>query len=183
MCFEEEVLSAYIDGELGDEKTSTVARHLKVCEPCLNRVLTLKSLKHGLRKSVYSLDAFTHEVVWTRISHSTTAKKGLDFWHRGFVISPSLMISFSFIFLAVLGIGIFFSIPNIDNNIANTANIDFSSGKYPLDISIDNVEKVLAHFDIHDEPMEVFIQLPVPSDFVIQGEPRFLKKTDYIAGN
>ncbi len=63
----------------------------------------------------------------------------------------------------------------------NNADLSFESEKYPLEIPVDNVEKVLAYFNIHDEPLEFYMQLPGPSDFVIQGEPLFLKKTDYVA--
>ena len=86
--------------------------------------------------------------------------------------------------IAVLGVSIFFAIsPNSDLIFTdNNSNSSFDYEKFPLDIPVDSVEKILAYFDIHDEPLEILIQLPDPSNFVIQGEPRFLIKNDYLAG-
>ena len=67
---------------------------------------------------------------------------------------------------------------NITKNFKST----FYSEDIPIEIPIDNIENVLAYFNINDEPLEVFIQLPDASDFIIQGEPRFLLKANYIAG-
>jgi hypothetical protein len=184
MCFKGQTLSAYVDGELDTSQCSEIEVHLELCDGCRKKVDLLNSLKGQFELLEEDLDSFTSETVWTRLSHSTSPNKGLDFWHRGVVISPSLMISFSFLFIAVLGFGIYFTIPR-DTSFQLTSDTSgslFNTENFPLEIPIDNVEKILSYFDIHDEPLEIFIQLPSTSDFFIQGEPLFLKKNDYIAG-
>ena len=94
------------------------------------------------------------------------------------------MVSISFVFLAVIGIGLFMLDPDKNNMLNITKNFEstFYSEDIPIEIPIDNIENVLAYFNISDEPLEVFIQLPDASDFIIQGEPRFLLKANYLAG-
>lgn len=183
MCFDKQILSAYVDNELNSSQMSDIKDHLEICSKCRDYTVRVSSIGKQLKLADMNVDSFTKEAVWSRLSHSTSTDKGLDFWHRGVVISPSFILSFSFLFIAVIGISIFFAIPN--NNLLFTENNSdptFNYEIFPLDIPVDNVEKMLAYFDIHDEPMEVFINSPGSSDFVIQGEPRFLKKNDYVAG-
>ncbi len=184
MCFDRQTLSAYIDNELDSSQKLNIKNHIKECIKCKEHADFFDSLKNQLKSSHIAADPFTKEAVWTRLAHSTSPDKGLDFWHRGFILSPSLMVSLSFIFIAVLGVGIFFALPQNNDFLSADSNTapTFDYEKFPLNIPVDNVEKILAYFDIHDEPLEVFIQLPGSSDFVIQGEPRFLIKSDYLAG-
>ncbi|MCK5153925.1 MAG: zf-HC2 domain-containing protein [Spirochaetales bacterium] len=184
MCIDGQTLSAYMDNELDSSKSLIIRDHLEICSTCRESADSFNSLRSRLKYTNPEVNSFSKEAVWARLAHSTSTDKGLDFWHRGFVIAPSLMVSLSFLFIAVLGTGIFFAIPKNSNIIFPEKNSGsaFNHVNFPLDIPVDNVEKILAYFDIHDEPMEVFIQLPGSSDFIIQGEPRFLKKNDYIAG-
>ena len=184
MCINDRVLSAYIDEEVSEVQRFSIKEHLEICTACRKRVHAFDAVRNQLKISRIDLDQFVKETVWTRLVHSTSASRDLDFWHRGFVLSPSLMVSLSFVFLAVIGIGLFLVIPDSNNKnyIINKSESTFGSEKYPVEIPIDNIEKILAHFDIHDEPLEVFIQLPDASSFVIQGEPRFLRKADYVVG-
>jgi Putative zinc-finger len=184
MCFDGQTLSAYVDGELDNSQQLIIKNHLQECSRCRNNTDVFKSIDNQLKSTDQEVDLFRKEAVWTRLAHSTSSSTGLDFWHKGFVISPSFMLSFSFLFIAILGLGIFFAVTKGNNLLVagKDFNTSFNYEQFPLDIPVDNVEKILAYFDIHDEPSEVFIQLPGSSDFVIQGEPRLLRKIDYIAG-
>jgi len=186
MCFDKLILSAYVDNELHGSLISDIKDHLETCSKCREYTVAVNSIKKQLRFADMNVDPFTKDAVWNRLSHSTSTDKGLDFWHRGFVISPSFMVSISFLFIVVLSISIFLAIPNNNNNnllfTGNTSDLSTDYNIFPFDIPVDNIEKILAYFDIHDEPMEVFFNFPGSSDFVIQGEPRFLKKNDYVAG-
>ncbi len=183
MCFDGQTLSAFLDNELESSKYLIVKEHLQSCSDCQKTIDLLQSVSSQVKLANNQVESFTKETVWTRLSHSTSPGRGLDFWHRAFIISPTLMISLSFLFIAILGASLFFSIFNDSSSFpfSNNADLSFESEKYPLEIPVDNVEKVLAYFNIHDEPLEFYMQLPGPSDFVIQGEPIFLKKTDYVA--
>ncbi len=184
MCIDDQDLSAYIDKELTTSQMLSIKEHLKICDNCRKRVHTLKMLRNKLKTFGVESDQFVKENVWTRLVHSTSANKELDFWHRRFILPPSLVVGYSFAFLAVIGIGLLLLIPdkNKTNYVVNNFETQFDSEKFPVEIPIDNIETILAYFDIHDEPLEVSIQLPDASSFIIQGEPRFLRKADYIAG-
>lgn len=184
MCINDRVLSAYVDRELSEIQQSGIEEHLRICTICRERAHALNTVRNQVKKSGINVDQFVKETVWTRLVHSTSTSKDLDFWHRGFVLSPTLMVSLSFMFFIVIGIGLFWALPNKNNTsyIINHTDSTFSSEDFPVEVPIDNIEKLLAYFDIHDEPLEVSIQLPGASSFVIQGEPRFLRKADYIAG-
>jgi predicted anti-sigma-YlaC factor YlaD len=168
MCFSGQTLSAFVDGELGIDQQRSVKEHLQLCSACRKEANSIVILKDQLKIPDHEADLFTREAVWTRLSHSTSSVRGLDFWHRGFILSPTLMVSLSFLFITVLGISLFFSISN-NSNLSSSinSNLSFEPGKYPLEIPVDNVENVLSYFNIHDEPLEFIIQLPGPSDFVI----------------
>ena len=183
MCINDRVLSAYIDGEVSEVQRSSINEHLEICTTCKKRVQALNGVSNQVKISRIDIDQFVKETVWTRLVHSTSTSKELDFRHRGFVLSPSLMVSLSFMFFTVIGIGLFWVIPdkNSTNYIINNSGSSFGSENFPVEVPVDNIEKILAYFDIHDEPLEVIIQLPDASSFVIQGEPRFLRKADYIA--
>lgn len=184
MCNNDRVLSAYVDGEVSEVQRSGINEHLKICRTCRERVGSLKTVSNRVRISGIDVDQFIKEIVWTRLVHSTSTSKELDFWHRGFVLPPSLMVSLSFMFLMFIGVGLFWIIPARSSNdyIINISESSFGFEEFPVKVPVDNIEKILAWFDIHDEPLEVIIQLPDASSFVIQGEPLFLRKADYIAG-
>ena len=184
MCSNEQTLSAYIDNELSVVQSSSVRDHLEICSTCRKRVDLFEKLSDQLKVSRIDIDQFVQENLWARLVHSTSTSRGLDFWHKGFVLSPSLMVSLSFVFLAVIGISLFIVIPDRNNMqiLSKKTESTFYSEDIPIEIPIDNIENVLAYFNINDEPLEVFIQLPDASDFIIQGEPRFLLKANYIAG-
>ncbi len=184
MCINDRVLSAYVDGEVSGVQRSGIKEHLEICTACRERVDSLKTVSNQVKIYRIDVDQFVKETVWTRLVHSTSTSKELDFWHRGFVLPPSLMVSISFMFLAFIGVGLYWIIPdrNSTDYIINKTESAFGSEDFPVEVPVDNIEKILAWFDIHDEPLEVIIQLPDASSFVIQGEPRFLLKADYIAG-
>ena len=184
MCINDRVLSSYIDGEVSEVQRSGIKEHLEICTTCRERVDSLKTVSNQVKIYRIDVDQFVKETVWTRLVHSTSTSKELDFWHRGFILPPSLMVSISFMFLAFIGVGLFWIIPdrNSTDYIINKTESAFGSEDFPVEVPVDNIEKILAYFDIHDEPLEVIIQLPDASSFAIQGEPRFLLKADYIAG-
>ena len=184
MCINDRVLSAYVDGELGEIQRSGIKEHLEICTACRKRVQVLNTVSNQIKIAGIDADQFVKETVWTRLVHSTSTNKELDFWHRGFILPPSLMVSISFMFLALIGVGLFWIIPdrNSTEYTINKSGSAFGSEDFPVEVPIDNIEKILAWFDIHDEALEVIIHLPDASFFVIQGEPRFLRKDDYIAG-
>jgi Putative zinc-finger len=182
MCFDGKTLSSYVDGELNHHQTFIIQEHLENCSTCRTETNRYSLIINQIKESRENYDSFTKEAIWTRLAHSTSTDKVLGFLHRRLVLSPSIMISLSFLFIAAIGISIYSTVPKNTNLIYQSNKYAFDTGKFPLEIPIDNVEKILKYFDIHDEPMEVFIELPGPSGFVIQGEPRFLKKNDYIAG-
>ena len=115
MCFDKQILSAYVDNELHGSQISDIKDHLETCSKCREYTVVVNSIRKQLGLACMNADSSTKEVVWSRLSHSTSTDKGLDFWHRGFVISPSFMVSISFLFIAVLGVSIFFAIPNNNN--------------------------------------------------------------------
>ena len=183
MCYDGLTLSAYVDGELDEIESSAIGDHLKSCNKCRKRTNRFEALHQQLEVSKQSENSFITDAIWTRIIHSTAAGRDLGFWHRGFNISPSFLFGLSFLFLSVIGLTFILNRnKSIDFNIADNTNTVFPSDKFPLDISTDSIENVLSYFNIHDETMEVSIQLPDPSNFTIHGEPQFLKKVDYVAG-
>lgn len=184
MCFKGQTLSAYVDGELNISQCSEIDVHIELCAGCRKKVDLLKSLKGQFKSIDKDIDSFTIETIWTRMDHSISPGKGLGFWHKGVIISPSLMLSFSFLFIAVIGVGVFFTITGKNDSqlSSSTSGYIFNTENFPMEIPVDNIEEILSYFDIHDEPLEVYIHLPSASDFVIQGEPIFLKKNDYVAG-
>lgn len=184
MCINEQILSAYVDGELGEIQSSGIKEHLEICSTCRKRITSLEAIRNQLKNSDIYVNKFVQENVWARLVHSTSTSAGLGFWQRRFILSPSFMLSISFLFFAVIGIGLFMVNPGKKNmlNITKNFKSTFYSEDIPIEIPIDNIENILAYFDISDEPLEVFIQLPDELDFIIQGEPRFLLKANYVAG-
>ena len=181
MCFDGKTLSSYVDGELDSAQISSIKEHLDVCIGCREKTESFSFLINIMKDSKKEFDSFTRETIWTRLAHSTSTDKGLDFLHRRFFVSPSVLISLSFLFIAIVGMSIYLAVPKETILLFPGNDFAFDSEKFPLEIPIDTIENLLEYFDIHDEPVEVFIELPSASNFVIQGEPRFLKKIDYLA--
>ena len=183
MCYDNLTLSAYVDGELDEVESSAIGYHLKSCNKCSDKVNRFKSIRRQLEDSKQSESSFITDTVWTRIVHSTAAGRDLDFWHRGFTLSPAFLLSVSFLFISVIGLTFILSRnKTVDFNVADNTNTVFPSDKFPLDIPADSIETVLSYFNIHDEAIEFTIQLPDPSSFAIHGDPLLLKKVDYVAG-
>ncbi len=184
MCFNEQILSAFADGELSEEQDESIESHLVECSLCRGRAELYGNLIKKVRASAIDASPFVQESIWTRLGHTTSTSSRLGFWHRNFFLTPSVMVSLSFMFIAIIGIGFFLLFQDNGSSTFNisSAGSPFTAENFPVDIPVDSIEQVLAYFDIHDEPTEVFIQLPDSSSFTIQGEPRFLLKANFTAG-
>ncbi|MCF6334964.1 MAG: zf-HC2 domain-containing protein [Spirochaetales bacterium] len=184
MCFNEQILSAFADGELSEEQGESIESHLLECGACRSRVEFYGILTEKVKFSGVDTSTFIQESIWTRLGHATSTSSRLGFWHRRFFLAPSVMVSLSFMFIAVIGIGFFLLFQDNGSNAFYVSNADepFPSENFPVNIPVDSIEQILAYFDIYDEPMEVVIQLPDSSSFTIQGEPLFLLKANYTVG-
>lgn len=76
-CYNEEILQAFLDGELDSEKTEQVACHIAVCDEC---TLALAAAEEETAFAFSVLDDELNELVptsrlWSKINHSIKGKK------------------------------------------------------------------------------------------------------------
>lgn len=116
MCVDDELLSTYLDGELGEPWRTQVAEHLQYCAACRLRLGQLESL-HSRLQSVALTGSEMEEsrkrvLSFFEATKFPGANKHPSLWRRRFVLKlgPALLSAAAFV-VVVIGTFIFFS-PN-----------------------------------------------------------------------
>lgn len=193
MCYDDQIISAYVDGELEMKLHTEVDKHIAECERCskvANEYRALQELFSATSRTpsddgLAGMD--TQEPknrVWREIQHHTRRERVQDFWHRRLQVpmpvAAGLVAALVMLVLTLL-INPFASdqqmaplamqpeetIPEVPTDFASPAN------------TIPEIEQLVRFLSDQGAAIEVKIQLPSSSKIQVTGEPQLLRAADY----
>lgn len=189
MCYEEDILSAYVDGELSSEREVQVKEHLASCGRCRRIVDTYRMLGEFLSQSEETLEpsfARSQERVWERIQARVGAEDRRapePFWKKRIQIPVPLVAAAGFLFLGlILFIALQVNNPRDDGietlisqqQLAKESLIAEESQESAIEL-----EKLVKFLSEQGAAVEVKIELPATSRFQVVGEPQLIRAADY----
>mgnify|MGYP001080118997 CR=1 FL=1 len=178
MCPERELLSAYLDGELSQEKTQAVAVHLKECSHCARIVSRYRKVREQLRDK--TIDEFFRESDIESIKHRISIeleryqRTPHPFWQRKVGIRwVAAAASCAFI------LGGFFSYVLLRPKPLPTMSFLESHPSLNVTINVKNMKQLIDILNSQQGIREITIQLPESPQFEFRSEPVFIRASEY----
>ncbi len=178
MCPDNEILSAYIDGELEQGWHGKVAGHTAGCPDCKENERRLRQVQfflHSGDEQLHSAEEAASITVWRGVMRSRD--------RRAYSMVPFRRLRLSLTALAVIGLfcaglgalGMFYATHGVPSGDAAIASIDQVDG-------FESVEQLISYLEANDQGVSITIELPEDSVFMVMGEPQFLRTAEYRGG-
>jgi hypothetical protein len=190
MCVDDKELSAYIDGELTEERAADVTAHLSVCNSCTVRVERLFRTARLIRSVQRDGTELSRRMERSRqrISVAVERKREPLFWGRRVLVPVPLAAAMFFLLFAAVtilftGNGDFGprtydgAIPVVEKA---DAREEVSFGSRAGEPSREELEELFRFLSEQGASVEVKIELPKPSSFTVYGEPQLIRAADFI---
>ncbi len=187
MCPEDDIISAYLDGELEPSISIKVEKHIAGCEKCQEKLKTFQRISHILLEDDSPDYLASMEKVKRRIQISQLASdRGMSkesvrssWWYRRIEFPLPLAIA-AMLLIVFLGMVLFLKIPSA-NSVRMMRIKKEPSGVTEVQVSapIEDLEALLKTLDNNDFKKEVIIQLPPKSQFLMMGEPKIMREAEF----
>jgi len=174
MCPDKETLSAFIDNEVEGKFRINIEEHLSKCGKCSSEISKMSGISAYLKEN----STVTQEMiensgtkVWYSLQLIDNNQAERDFWHRSVKVPVPLLAAAAAVF-------ILFAVSTILGLFVLSDNGGEHHFKYSESLTIDKIED----FNIfeRDQVLEVDLQLPENTIFMISGTPRLIREVDYI---
>jgi hypothetical protein len=186
MCPKDEIISAYIDGEVETPWKEKLKAHFSECSRCAERLKELQSVSSLLQqdkepdceqalKRVYKRIYFHSSAEERNISRQQ--EKAIPFWKRRVHIPLPAALVFSVV-LFILFASFFFSLGQNNTQMANKSPVLYNTQPIQVTVPIEGLEAndlevLLKLLNNKDFSQEVLMELPEDSQFTVFGEPEF----------
>jgi hypothetical protein len=184
MCPDSELLSAYFDGEVASPWQGRVREHVASCQECQLRLKRLERLRELLRDdpepALERAQERTRGELGARVWRSFHG--GKPFWKTR--VAVPLPAAAAALFLLV-GMGVLLLIASIRPSLPWMSIRREPSGTTEVHVAapLKDLETLIRSLDSPQMAQEIVITLPEESNFVLMGEPRMLRATDYREGS
>jgi len=182
MCFDDQILSAYYDGELEEVWAKHVKDHLLTCPECSEKVTSFGKIHSFLMEFNPPLDSYRETAVLERIHHSVAMEKELGFWDRKLYISKTVITAAVFIFIFI-GVSAFFLHSAGRTPVTTVSEVLVPSTLSQSEVvTANDVKHFFKTLNTQGESDEIIIKLPLDRNFKYHGEPQFLREADFVRG-
>jgi hypothetical protein len=179
MCPKNEIISAFLDGEIEAPWDQKLKDHFTACKACSQKLAEMQALQ----KILGGNQEFDYKPVMERVRRriyfhttdkqsvsSAPAENDLPFWKRKVQLPMPLAVLFS-VLLFILFASFFFFMGQSNTQMANRGKL--ITGPQPVQVSLEVkdlevLQKLLANKDFSQE---VLMELPKDSQFTVFGEP------------
>jgi len=177
MCPDYKTLSTYFDREVDLPWAKKIEEHLLDCPKCKKIIAEFRSVKDFLGKYEETEIYGPMERVWSKISSSKKEIKYLPIWNKRVSIPfPVAVIAACFVVLfGVVSIFTFFNILQNDFGTMKISRNSYGIMEVQVEGSMQNIEEILMSMDKTSFTDEITFKLPEESEFLIVGEPVYLK--------
>jgi len=176
MCPDNELLSAFVDGEIENPWKEKLESHLRNCAVCRERVAAFQKLSILLQEDPEPDSIPSMYRVKEKLEALPRAgrKVKAPFWKRRILI-PVPIIAIAASVLIFLSTVISVTIANIKpaGNTKGTAEV--AEKPVATDDELATIIKLMENKDFNNE---IVIQLPEGSPFTMSGEPQFIRAKD-----
>ncbi len=170
MCPDKELLSAFIDNEIEDRFSTIIKNHITACGKCRDVILTLESVQSLCRSDITG-EKITEsgKKVWSRIESSIANNLKTDFWNRKITVPYPVMAAAALLIFTISTILSFYLLTGKNYE----SRFNFSEA-----VTI-NKEEDFKLFE-RDQTLEVDLNLPENTVFMISGTPKLIREVDYL---
>lgn len=190
MCYDEQILSAYVDGELQRQLHTSVERHIGECERCRKLSNEYRALKDlfiatGNSTTETGVDNQARKArVWREIQRQTRRERVQDFWHRRVQVPLPLVAGLAAAAVIVVLTLVLNPFAPEQHMVPMAMQSDETIPEVPTGFSssADNMpelEQLVRFLSDQGAAVEVKIQLPSTSKIQVSGEPQLLRAADY----
>ncbi len=194
MCVDDQLLSAFIDGELESGTLDLVKIHLSECPSCRKRLEGMRLVSTALSAGTLSSGeiALSSRRVAVRLDHVLDPVSGRGFWNRRFSIPAPLALAAMLVMVLLSGMFVF-SVYNSGRGGAQA--IPLAEGDYSEEFkllasevnasevngpeSAPTIQQLFEMLESSGASIEVRIDLPSESVFTVHGEPQLLRAADF----
>lgn len=179
MCPEKQTLSAYFDGELEEPFKAVVEEHSKHCSRCCHTLASFSDIRSGLFLGEEDVDYEAGKRrVWANIQDNIQRDAPYPtFWKRRVPVPMPAFIGFTLIiFLFLGGFILVLQRQSHYNNQMMTASTIRRIQEGMLEKELEMVTK---YFEAQDDVIEVNMELPKKSRFIVGGEPRLIRVDEF----
>lgn len=184
MSLRDELLSAYIDGEVESPHREQIERQIESNRDVRVRYYRLLTVKQALVSEELPEFEAAQERVWSSLKRlpQEHPRDALwrRFWMRQWRLPAPLVATAALLFAFLLG----FSIWNVvDRSTPATTMPNLVQAESPVDLTINladnDVERLLEWLSSKDMLGEIKVELPESHQFRIIGDPQLLRAADY----
>ncbi|MBN1798633.1 MAG: zf-HC2 domain-containing protein [Spirochaetales bacterium] len=186
MCPKDEIISAYVDGEVETPWTEKLKAHFSECAKCKARLKELQSMSQLLKHDKEPDFKPALNRVYKRIYFHSSEKslgsgrqqeKELPFWKRRVHIPMPAAVMLSVV-LFILFASFFFFMGQNNTQMANKGQELYNTQPIQVTVPIEGLEAkdlevLLKLLNNKDFSQEVLMELPEDSQFTVFGEPEF----------
>jgi predicted anti-sigma-YlaC factor YlaD len=179
MCPDNEILSAYFDGEISTRWGREIAAHVSTCQSCRTRLADMETTRTLMRDEDQQEWRMPMEKVRRRIlSHAPVARHRIPAWRRQValplpvaVLAAALLLTFG-VSLAVLA-------TRTDMGYIRVTKAPAGGTEYQFAVPYDKVEALLKSMGGADASVESVMTIPKSVKLIPVGEPRMGKATEF----
>jgi len=179
MCPDDQLLSAYIDGELPPQWEQRIDEHIETCERCSRRVEEFTSLRNDLVKADISVEEDRTEKAYHDFIVRRKAVTSPPFWHRKVTLPAPLAAAAAILITTIVAVFFIIGVHRpAERAVASESEIIVP----PEKVGMRTLDEAIRLFESQNAHIEIYIQLPAETNFQRVGEPLLIREADYQPG-
>ena len=190
MCYDDQIISAYVDGELEEPLHTKAKNHIEGCERCRKVVAEYRALQElftATRSQTTETTLETRERktrVWGEIQRHTRRESVQDFWHRRVQVPMPLAAGVLVAMIALVLTLVFNPLSTGQQSVPLALQGDDTIPEVPSEYvspanTMPEIEQLVRFLSDQGAAIEVKIQLPSTSKIQVSGEPQLLRAAEY----
>ncbi len=181
MCPDDQILSAFYDGEVPEPWNTKISEHVRSCPECGRRIEKYDTLSSGLKSEPDGFDRmaeFSQERIYRNLI-SSNGRVQAHLWQKNISV-PLPFIAAAAAVILFFGIGYFTGRAGLGNS-PEPLPLAREDSSEVLTVQLDDGDMTdLAELlRNRDEQVQVFIELPPASFFDAGEEPQLIRAADY----
>ena len=179
MCPDREILSAYLDGEIGAPWNKAIAEHVASCAKCHEQFARLERTRRILlEEPLRDWEKPMGKVRRAIISRIPPVQEVAPVWRRRVVV-PLPVAAFAAILVLSLGIALAVSLGRTNIGFVRITKAPAGGTEYQFAVPADKVEALLKSVGGADSSAESVMTLPKHVRLIPVGEPRIGKEAEF----
>jgi predicted anti-sigma-YlaC factor YlaD len=179
MCPDNEILSAYFDGEISARWGREIAAHVSTCPSCGSRLAEMQKARTLMREGGQQEWQMPMERVRRRIlGHAPAVRRRIPAWRRQ-VVLPLPVAALAALLLLTFGVSLTVLATRTGMGYIRVTKAPAGGTEYQFAVPYDKVEALLKSMGGADASVESVMTIPKSVKLIPVGEPRMGKATEF----